>query len=55
LEQNGQMAYPVHEIVMAWDTQYSLSGLDAVGADTTNVGAKTLGSILVNRMKVVSL
>jgi PmbA protein len=29
-----------------------LKGIEAVGADTYNYGAKTVGSILVNRMKV---
>jgi PmbA protein len=27
-------------------------GLEALGADTYNYGAKTVGSILINRMKV---
>jgi PmbA protein len=29
-----------------------LKGIEAVGADAYNYGAKTVGSILVNRMKV---
>ena len=29
-----------------------LKGIKAVGADTYNYGAKTVGSILVNKMKV---
>jgi PmbA protein len=27
-------------------------GIEAVGADAYNYGAKTIGSVLVNRMKV---
>ena len=27
-------------------------GIEAVGADAYNAGSKTLGSILINRMKV---
>jgi PmbA protein len=27
-------------------------GMDAVGADTYNMGAKTVGSVLINRMMV---
>jgi PmbA protein len=29
-----------------------LAGIEAVGADTYNYGAKTVGSVLVNKMKV---
>jgi PmbA protein len=29
-----------------------LKGIEAVGADAYNYGAKTVGSMLVNRMKV---
>jgi PmbA protein len=29
-----------------------LLGIQAVGADTYNYGAKTVGSMLINRMKV---
>jgi PmbA protein len=29
-----------------------LMGIDAIGADTYNFGAKTIGSVLINRMKV---
>jgi PmbA protein len=29
-----------------------LKGIEAVGADVYNYGAKTVGSVLVNRMKV---
>jgi PmbA protein len=29
-----------------------LMGIQAVGADTYNYGAKTVGSVLVNRMKI---
>jgi PmbA protein len=27
-------------------------GIQAVGADTYNYGAKTIGSVLINRMKI---
>jgi PmbA protein len=29
-----------------------LMGIQSVGADTYNYGAKTVGSVLINRMKV---
>ena len=50
--ENGQIAYPVHEITIAGNLKDMLLGLEAVGADAYNYGAKTVGSILVNRMKV---
>ncbi len=50
--ENGRIAYPVHEITIASNMKDMLKGIEAVGADTYNYGAKTVGSILVNRMKV---
>ncbi|MCU0926975.1 MAG: metalloprotease PmbA [Hydrogenophaga sp.] len=50
--ENGEIAYPVHEITIAGNLKDMLQGIEAVGADVYNYGAKTLGSILVNRMKV---
>lgn len=50
--ENGKIAYPVHEITIAGNLKDMLLGLEAVGADAYNYGAKTVGSILVNRMKV---
>ncbi len=50
--ENGEIAYPVHEITIAGNLKDIFLGLEAVGADAYNYGAKTVGSILVNRMKV---
>ena len=50
--ENGEIAYPVHEITIAGNLKDMLMGIEAVGADAYNMGAKTTGSILVNRMKV---
>ena len=50
--ENGRIAFPVHEITIAGNLKDMLKGIEAVGADTYNYGAKTVGSILVNRMKV---
>jgi PmbA protein len=50
--ENGQIAFPVHEITIAGNLKDMLKGIEAVGADAYNYGAKTVGSILVNRMKV---
>jgi PmbA protein len=50
--ENGQIAYPVHEITIAGNLKDMLMGIEAIGSDAYNVGAKTTGSILVNRMKL---
>ncbi|MBA3059746.1 MAG: metalloprotease PmbA [Gammaproteobacteria bacterium] len=50
--EKGRIAYPVHEITIAGNMKSMLKGITAVGADTYNYGAKTIGSVLVNRMKL---
>lgn len=50
--EKGRIAYPVHEITIAGNIKDMLKGIEAVGADAYNYGAKTVGSILINRMKV---
>jgi PmbA protein len=50
--ENGEIAYPVHEITIAGNLKDMFLGIEAVGADAYNYGAKTVGSILINRMKV---
>jgi PmbA protein len=50
--ENGRIAFPVQEITIAGNLKTMLKGIEAVGADAYNYGAKTVGSILVNRMKV---
>ena len=50
--EKGEIAFPVHEITIASNMKDMLKGVLAVGADTYNYGAKTVGSMLVNRMKV---
>jgi PmbA protein len=50
--ENGEIAYPVQEITIAGNMKDMFAGILAVGADTYNYGAKTVGSVLINRMKV---
>ncbi len=50
--ENGEIAYPVEEITVAGNMKDMFRGIQAVGADTYNYGAKTVGSILIDRMKV---
>ena len=50
--EKGRIAFPVEEITIAGNMKTMLKGILAIGADTYNYGAKTVGSILVNRMTV---
>jgi PmbA protein len=50
--EHGRIAYPVHEITIAGNMKDMLKGIEALGADAYNYGAKTVGSILINHMKV---
>jgi PmbA protein len=50
--ENGEIAYPVQEITIAGNMRSMFAGVQAVGADVYNYGAKTVGSILIDRMKV---
>jgi PmbA protein len=50
--EKGRIAFPVQEITIAGNMKTMLMGILAIGADTYNYGAKTVGSILVDRMKV---
>jgi PmbA protein len=50
--ENGRIAFPVQEITIAGNLKTMFMGIEAVGADAYNYGAKTTGSVLVNRMKV---
>ena len=50
--ENGRIVHPVEEITIAGNMKDMLLGIEALGADTYNYGAKTVGSILLNRLKV---
>jgi PmbA protein len=50
--ENGRIAFPVQEITIAGNLRDMLRGIQAVGADTYTYGAKTTGSILIERMKI---
>ena len=50
--ENGKIAFPVQEITIAGNLKTMFKGIEAVGADAYNYGAKSVGSILINRMKV---
>ncbi|MGI9132792.1 MAG: metallopeptidase TldD-related protein, partial [Rhodoferax sp.] len=50
--EKGRIAFAVHEITIAGNMRAMFKGIEAVGADSYTYGSKTVGSILVNRMKV---
>jgi PmbA protein len=50
--ENGKIAYPVHEITIAGNLRQMLAGIEAIGADVYNYGAKSVGSVLLGKMKV---
>ena len=53
--ENGRMQYPVHEITIAGNLREMLKGIAAVGADAYTMGSKTIGSVLIERMKIAGL
>jgi len=50
--EKGEIAFPVQEITIAGNLLDMYKGIAAVGADAYNYGAKTIGSVLINKMKV---
>lgn len=50
--ENGEIAYPVQEITIAGNLTEMFQGIEAIGADTYTYGARTTGSVLINRMKI---
>ena len=50
--ENGRIAYPVQEITIAGNLRDMFRHVVAMGADAYTMGAKTTGSVLIERMKV---
>jgi PmbA protein len=53
--ENGRIAYPVHEITIAGNLRDMFKGIVAVGADAYTMGTKTIGSVLIDRMKIAGI
>jgi PmbA protein len=51
----GRMQYPVHEITIAGNLRTMFKGISALGADAYTMGSKTIGSVLIDRMKIAGL
>ena len=50
--ERGKIVHPVHEVTIAGNLRDMLKNIVALGADTYTYGSKTLGSVLIERMKV---
>ena len=50
--ERGRIAYPVQEITIAGNLRDMFQDIQAVGADAYTLGAKTVGSVLIGRMKL---
>jgi len=50
--EKGRIVHPVEEVTIAGNLPAMLMGIVAVGADTYTMGTKTIGSVLIDRMKV---
>ena len=50
--ERGKLVHPVHEVTIAGNLREMLKNIVALGADTYTYGSKTVGSMLVERMKV---
>ncbi len=50
--EKGRIAYPVHEITIAGNLREMYKGIVAIGADVYASGSRSVGSVLVDRMKV---
>jgi PmbA protein len=50
--EGGRLAFPVHEVTIAGNLRHIFEAIVAVGADVYTQGSKSVGSILVERMKL---
>ena len=50
--ENGEIAYPVAEITIAGNLKQMFQDITWVGADAYTSGTRTIGSVLIERMKL---
>jgi PmbA protein len=50
--ENGRIVHPVEEITIAGNLREMFRQIVAVGADAYTMGTKTIGSVLIERMKI---
>ena len=50
--EDGQIVHPVHEVTIAGNMKQMFRDIVAIGADAYTQGSKTVGSVLLPRMKL---
>ena len=50
--ENGEIAFPVEEVTIAGNLREMFANIVGIGADAYTMGAKTVGSVLIARMKL---
>jgi PmbA protein len=50
--EDGRMAYPVQEVTIAGNLRSMFKDISAIGSDVYTQGSKSVGSVLVKRMKL---
>ncbi len=50
--ENGRIVHPVHEVTIAGNLREMFKQIVALGTDTYTMGGKTVGSMLIERMKI---
>ncbi len=50
--EGGRIVHPVHEVTIAGNLREMFKAIAAVGADAYTTGTKTIGSVLIERMKI---
>jgi PmbA protein len=53
--EGGRIVHPAHEITIAGNLRDMFKRIAAVGSDAYTLGSKTVGSVLVERMKIAGL
>ena len=50
--EGGRIVHPVHEVTIAGNLKHMFKDIVAIGADVYNSGSKSVGSVLLGRMKL---
>ena len=50
--EDGRIVHPVHEVTIAGNLKQMFRDIRAIGADAYTQGGKTVGSVLISRMKL---
>jgi PmbA protein len=50
--EGGEIAFPVHEVTIAGNLREMFMNIVGIGADEYTMGTKTVGSVLISRMKL---